>query len=554
MRRDWIEGQVGRSLRSITLSLLAATVATSTVAGQDEAPAPLRMLDFDAFESAIEALADDRRTALDTIVLEATIDELQAAMEIGELSSVELTTYYLSRIHELDVGGLQSMNELNPDALAIAAALDEERRTGGVRGPLHGIPVSLKDNIGTGDALHTTAGAAALSEARADRDSTVAARLREAGAVLLGKANLTEWANFMNQPGRAGFSALGGQVANAYGANLTPSGSSAGSAVGTSANLVAASIGTETAGSIVAPAAANGVVGLKPSLGLVSRDRIIPITDQIDSPGTLARTVADAATLLSVIAGEDPADPFTTDAAEAVGAAGLAEADFTSFLDHHALQGKRVGYYTGGPTPPEGMTEADYIELVGMTEAIAGLEAAGAEVSLVWAELLSNDEDFLSLGLVGLRDGVAAYLAATDPDGPIGSITDVVDFNAADLGRYAPFGQNMLEAAAGLPEVSREEYDAAGSELREKAREHVDALFAEHELDVLITSGNRLSGAYAVAGYPAITVPAGFGSDGNPRGLTFTGRYLEDGAIIGYAYAFEQAAGLRQPPPSVARD
>lgn len=531
----------------ISTMLLCLLLGIAPITAQDaiDPPAPLRPLDLGPFAASIDGLTPSRIAQLDELVLEATLADLQAAMANGDLTSVELTTYYLSRINDLDVGGLQSMNELNPEALDIAAALDGERAEGTVRGPLHGVPISLKDNIGTGDAMHTTAGAAALEDARSDQDASVAARLREAGAVLIGKANMTEWANFMNQPGQAGYSALGGQVQNVYDPALSPSGSSAGSAVGTSANLVAASIGTETEGSIIAPATAAGIVGLKPSLGLVSRHRVIPITDQTDTPGPLTRTVADAATLLTVISGEDPADPTTSDAAA------LAGTDFTTFLDPDALEGKRVGFFTGGTKADPDLTDEAYFAATGFTEAVTGLQAAGAEVSVVWGDALDNQEDFTGLGVIGLRDGVAAYLEATDPDGEIGSIADVVTFNAADLDRYAPFGQNILEAAAGAPEVSRDEYVAGGAQLREQARGYLDALLADNDLDVLVSSGNRLSGAYAVAGYPAITVPAGRLEDGTAVGLTFTGRYLEDGPLLGYAYAFEQASGLREPPPAV---
>lgn len=536
-----------RLLRLALITFSTMLVGIVPAAAQDDVtpPAPLRSLDFEPFEASLEALTPERRAELDELVLEATFADLQAAMDAGELSSVELTTYYLARTRDLDVGDLRSMNELNPEALEIAAALDAERAGGTVRGPLHGIPISLKDNIGTGDAMHTTAGAAALEDARSDRDSTVAASLREAGAVLLGKANLSEWANFMNTAGQHGYSTLGGQVRNVYSTELSPLGSSAGSAVGTSANLVAASVGTETSGSIIAPAALAGIVGLKPSLGLVSRDRVIPITDQTDTPGPMARTVADAATLLTSIAGEDPNDPITRDAAA------LAGTDFSSFLDAEALRGKKVALY-GGPTRPGDLSDEDYIGIVGLADAWAGLEAAGAEVSLIFSESLDNNDDFLDLQAIGFRDGVAAYLAATDPDGPIASVADVVAFNDQDPDSYAPFGQDLLEASASATEVPRDEYVAAGAELRGQARDFLDALFVEHDLDVLVSSSNRLSNAYAVAGYPAVTVPAGRSDDGGTHSLTFTGRYLEDGPLIGYAYAFEQASGLRELPPSVA--
>jgi amidase len=507
-------------------------------------PAPLRALDVGPFEEALMGLTPQRRAELDDFVIEASIAELGAAMAFGETTSVELTTYYLARIEDLDIGGLQSMNELNPEALEIAAALDAERAAGDARGPLHGIPISIKDNIGSGDQMHNTAGAAALADARSDRDAFVTARLREAGAVIIGKANLSEWAGFMQIPGQPpGFSALGGQVANPYDVELSPSGSSAGPAVGTSANLVAASIGTETLGSLIAPASANGVVGVKPSLGLVSRDRVIPITDQTDTPGVLARRVADAAILLAVIAGVDPADPVTEVAAE-VDVSSLAES-----LDENALRGKRVGFHTGAAEVPDGMSIEEFIEFIGFSEALAGLEAAGAEVVLIWGEPLENTQSFVGLGVAGLARGVAAYLADTDPSGEIANMADVVAFNAQDAKRYAPYDQNILEAAAAMAELSQDDYEAAGSQLRAEARAYLDGLVAEHEVDVLASRDNRLSSAYAVAGYPAVAVPAGTSPhSGGPIGLTFVGDYLEDPELLDYAYAFEQATSFRQAP------
>jgi amidase len=330
------------------------------------APAPLQPLDFGPFEAALGALEPGRVVEIDALVLEASIPTLQAAMAAGELSSVELATYYLTRMQALDVDGLRSMLELNPDALQIAADLDAERAGGKVRGPLHGIPISLKGNIATGDSMHNTAGAAAMAESQSDEDATVAARLRDAGALILGKANMSEWAYWMHT-GPSGYTALGGQVVNPYGSEWDPLGSSTGSAVGTSANFVAASIGTETLGSIIAPSAVNGVVGMYPSRGLVSRSRVIPVTDQTDTPGPIARNVTDAAILLTAMVGEDPGDPVTSTAAE------LAGTDFTSFLDAGALQGIRVGIYTRLAEPLDGFSETDIYELFGMTAAIDGL-------------------------------------------------------------------------------------------------------------------------------------------------------------------------------------
>jgi amidase len=509
--------------------------------GPAEPPEPLQALDFTPFQAALEALDPDRLAALDELVVEATFDDLQAAMTAGGLSSVELTSYYLARTRDLDVDGLRSMLELNPDALATAADLDAEREAGTVRGSLHGIPISLKGNIGTGDAMHTTAGAAALAGSRSDRDAAIAARLREAGAVIIGKANLSEWAYWMHR-GPSGYSALGGQVLSPYDPVLDPLGSSTGSAVGTSANLVAGSIGTETLGSIIAPAAANGVVGVHPSLGLVSRDRVIPVTDQTDTPGPITRTVTDSAILLSAIAGVDPEDPVTSEAADLDGT------DFTTFLDTEALRSARVGVWTGLPDGLLGdMSAEEYFELLGMGPAIASLGAAGAEVVPVWGSPLDNIERFDTLGNNGLRMGFAEYIAAVDSDGPVSSIADVVAFNEQDPEHYAAYGQTLLEAAA-ASDATPVEYEALGAQLRDEARHYIDGLLADNDVDVIVSKANLFSGAYAVAGYPSVTVPAGVDDLFGAVGVTFTGGYLQDGEVLGFAYAFEQASGLRVAP------
>jgi len=529
--------------RALVLGVLLLALPMFGAAAQavEPAPPPLRALDFAPFEAALAELDGDRVGELDVIVPEATFDELQSAMAAGDLTSLELTTYYLSRIGAIDVDGLQAMLELNPDALTIAADLDAERAAGTVRGPLHGIPVSIKDNIGSGGQMHNTAGAAALAEVRPDQDSFVAAALREAGAVIIGKANMSEWAYWMHT-GPSGYTALGGQVVSPYDPAFDPLGSSTGSAVGTSANLVAASIGSETLGSLVAPAAANGVVGMYPSRGLVSCDRVIPVTDQTDTPGPIARTVTDAAILLTAIAGVDTQDETTSEAAA------LAGTDFTDLLDTRALKGKRVGIFTAAAEPLEGMTNEDFFDTIGVGPAIDGLEAAGAEVVPIWDAGLDNLTAFVALGNNGLRMGFADYIAAVDPGGSISSIADVVAFNAQDPGRYAFYGQERLEAAV-ASDGTREQYEELGTQLRDEARGHIADLLEQNDIDVIAAPANRFSGVYAVAGYPSVTVPAGLRPTGEAIGLTFTGSYLEDAQVLAYAYAFEQASMLREVPP-----
>ena len=538
-----------------TLAALVISAAAAEVQ-QDGAPAPLplRELDFGPFATALEALSEERVAVLDELVIEATFAELQAAMEAGDLTTVELTTYYLARIRDIDVDGLRSMQELNPDMLMIAAQLDAERASGEVRGPVHGIPISLKDNIGTGDAMHTTAGAAALAQARSDRDSHVASALREAGAVIIGKANMSEWANWMHS-GPSGYSALGGQVLSPYGRSVGPYGSSTGSAVGTSANLVAASIGTETLGSLIAPASVNSVVAIYPSRGRVSRDRVIPVTDQSDTAGPVARTVMDAAKMLTVIAGLDPNDPTTVQEGSPTNyAAGLAP---------DGLAGRRIGFFTRIGAPVEGLKPADFLDhpKTGLGQVRAALKDAGAEIVLIWDEGLGvGDEresilrEFYALANNGLRIGFAEYAAATGLTGSITSITDVVAFNDQDPEAYAFHGQPLLVTAVAST-LSRAEYESIGARMRDRARSYVDGLLAMYELDAIAAIGNAFSVAYAIAGYPAITVPAGlaayetpYAKQVGPTGLTFTGRLFEDAEIIGYAYAFEQASLLREVP------
>ena len=542
--------QRGWLTAAFTLATFASASLTAAGGQEEVAPAPLRELDFGPFESALETLSVERVAALDELVIETTFAGLQAAMAAGELTTVEFTTYYLSRIRKFDVDGLRSMLELNPNALVIAAQLDAERTADTVRGPLHGIPVSLKGNIGTGDAMHTTTGAAALAQARSDRDAYVAAALRAAGAVILGKANLSEWSYWMHG-GPSGYSALGGQVVSPYDPALDPLGSSTGSAVGVSANLVAASIGTETIGSLIAPASVNGVVGIYPSRGRVSRDRVIPLTDQTDSPGPVARTVTDAAILLTAIAGHDPSDPASVQESFPT--------DYAAGLVPDALAGKRIGFFTLIDDPIEAVTPAMFLDESGLEQIRAALDEAGAEVVLIWDRGLDISAESQQLLLDnGLRIGFAEYAAATGLTGSITSIADVVAFNERDPQTFAFYGQPLLSSAAAST-LSRAQYEANGARLRERARAHVDGLFAEYELDAIISLANLFSGSYAMAGYPAITVPAGLatsgmvyshltGGEGSPFGVTFTGRLFDDAQIIAYAYAFEQASLLRVVP------
>ncbi|MBN1965660.1 MAG: amidase [Anaerolineae bacterium] len=505
------------------------TLVTATPAAINR---PLRLLDFTPFEEAMDTLTDTRLAELDDLVFEVSITDLQAAFANGDLTAEELTRYYLHRIQAYDADGLHAVLELNPQALAIARALDAERAAGTVRGPLHGIPVLLKDNIGTGDDLHTTAGAAALIGAHADRDAFIVARLREAGAIILGKTNLSEWANFISSDLPNGFAAVGGQTRHPYG-DFDPGGSSTGSAVAVSANLVTVAIGTETQGSIISPASASSVVGLYPSRTIVSRDRVIPLTGHMDSAGPIGRSVADVAVVLTVIIGVDTNDPATADAAAFDGVA------FTQFLDADALQGVRVGVVM-----QPGVDEATFVRTF-LTQPVAdAFAAAGAE--LVFVPQPPVEADVMTVFFHDFRIEAAAYLSATGA--PVSTLAEVVALNAANAETHIPYGQDLLARTA-ADTADAAEILALAEQNRVTMAGVLRGLLADYEVDVLVSLNNELAGHYAPAGFPAITVPGGYRRDGEPFGVTIVGDHLSDGDLIGYAYAFEQASGVRIPPP-----
>ncbi|HEV7516297.1 MAG TPA: amidase [Thermoanaerobaculia bacterium] len=488
---------------------------------------------------------------------EATIAQLQTLMARGQLRSLNLVDYYLQRIHDLDKRGpkVNSVIELNPDARSIAAALDRERHSKGPRGPLHGIPVLLKANIDTGDKMQTTAGSLALVGAPAAQDATVAARLRAAGAVILGKTNLSEWANFRGFQSSSGWSGVGGQTNNPYSLDRNPCGSSSGSGASVAANFCAGGLGTETDGSIVCPANANGVVGIKPTLGLTSRAGVIPISHNQDVVGPHARTVADAAAILSALVGVDPRDPATA------GSAGKFSTDYTQFLDPNGLRGARIGIprmvYTGYSP------EADAI----LEEAIAALKAAGAVVvdpaDLPSANDLNTDPSETNILLYDFKRDLNAYLA-TRKGIPVKTLADVIAFNKAHADKELQFfGQELLEIAESDP-VSTADYNASLIQAHKLARDQgIDAVMNAHNLDALLTltgspawttdliNGDHFLGASstpaAVAGYPNINVPAG-SIYSLPVGVSIFGRAWSEAKLIKIAYAFEQTLRARKAP------
>jgi amidase len=489
---------------------------------------------------------------------EVTISGLQTEMAAGRLSARRLVEQYLERIAALDRAGpaLHSIIEVNPDALEIAVALDQERAESGPRGHLHGIPVLLKDNIATADKLGTTAGSLALLGVPVAQDAFVAARLRAAGAILLGKANMSEWANFRSTHSSSGWSARGGQAVNPYSLDRTPCGSSSGSASAIAANLATVSLGTETDGSILCPAGVNGVVGIKPTVGLTSRAGVIPIAHSQDTIGPFARTVADAAAVLSVIAGPDPRDPAT-------GRQPAVPVDYAVSLTPDALRGARIGVarevYFGYSPATDALAET----------AIETMRALGAIIvdpaDIPNAKEMNASEAELTGLLYEFKADLNAYLGGLPADAPVRSLADLITFNEARAAEEMPyFGQEILLLAQEKGPLTEQAYlDALAENHRLARTEGIDAILEREQLDALImptggpawkidlVAGDHHTGGSAqpaaLAGYPAISVPIGY-VVGLPVGLTFMGRAYSEARLVQLAYAFEQATRARRAP------
>jgi amidase len=487
----------------------------------------------------------------------ATIAELQALMTTGRATARQIAAVFLDIIQR-DNPRFRAVLEVNPEALDLAAALDAERGEKGPRGPLHGIPVLLKDNVDTADRMTTTAGSLALEGSLAARDAAVAARLRQAGAVLLAKTNMSEWANFRSTRSSSGWSGRGGQCCNAYAESRSPSGSSSGSGVAIARGYAPVAVGTETDGSIVSPSSANCLVGIKPTVGLVSRAGIIPIAHSQDTAGPMARTVADAAALLSVLAGEDPRDEATRAGRDK---ARGKTADYARFLDPAGLKGARIGVARKpffGRHP--GVDKA-------MEEALAALRAGGAELidPVEIPHVGEYDDSEFEVLLYEFKADLNRYLASLGPQLPVHTLAEVIAWNERHRDRAMPyFGQEIMEQAEAKGPLTEEAYRKALEKNRKLARtEGLDAAFAKHKLDAIVAptggpawlidlvNGDAYSGGSsspaAVAGTPSITVPAGWVS-GLPVGISFMGAAWSEGTLIRLAYAYEQATKVHRRP------
>jgi amidase len=525
--------------RGLTAGLVAAVAPVTRVEGVEARERGGNAPDLPAFEFE-----------------EITIAELQEGMKSGKYTARGIAETYLRRIEALDKRGpaVNSVIEVNPDALAIAEISDKDRKQKVARGPLHGIPVLIKDNIDTADQMMTTAGSLALVGSKPPKDSAVAQKLREAGAVIIGKTNLSEWANIRSRRSSSGWSGRGGLTKNPYALDRNPCGSSSGSGAAASANFCAAAIGTETDGSIVCPSSANGLVGIKPTVGLVSRSGIIPISHSQDGAGPMCRTVRDAAIVLGALTGIDAADSATADSRE------KSFTDYTQFLKSDGLRGARIGVVR------KAFGFMDAVDKV-MESALDAMKKEGAilvdPVEIETAGKWSDTE--MTVFMYELKANLNAYLARPGFNPPVKSLKEIIEFNESNREREMPyFGQDFfLKAEAKGPLDSKEYIEALEKNHQLARKDGIDATMEKHKLDALVGPtggpawltdlvdgdhfGGGSSGAAAVAGYPNVTVPAGF-VFGMPVGISFFGRAWSEPVLIRLAYAFEQATKVRKPP------
>jgi amidase len=492
---------------------------------------------------------------------ELTVAELRSSMESGERTARSITQLYLDRIDDLNLNGpgLRAVIETNPAALEIADVLDRERSAGRVRGPMHGIPVAIKDNIDTHDSMTTTAGSLALEGSTPPNDAFIVDRLRAAGAVILAKLNMSEWAYFRGRRATGGWSARGGQCRNPYVLDRNPCGSSSGSAVAASANLVTLTIGTETSGSIMCPSSMNSVVGLKPTVGLWSRSGIIPISHVQDTAGPIGRTVADVAALLGPLTGVDDTDRATA------ASRGHIHDDYVQFLNADGLRGARIGVARNiSKFEPRVMELFDH--------AIKAMTGAGAVMvdPVETADGAWNNDDRLAVMEFEFKSGLNSYLSSLEPDAPMRTLADIIEFNErrADL-ELVHFGQERLTSSqARGPLTDRAYLEGRAAMTRSSRDDGIDALVSEHQLDAVLApttdpawltdhengdpgTGGSSAGLAAVAGYPSITVPMGFVGQ-LPVGVSIFGPAWSEPTLLTLAYGYEQVTNHRRPPTFAA--
>lgn len=506
--------------------------------------------DFSPFLSALNVFAA-KASSTEQLVSGKTIPELQQLMKAGQLSSEDLVLHYLHRIQLYDIDKLNSVMELNPDALTIARAKDAERKAGKAKGWMHGIPVLLKDNIATADKMHTTAGAAALRSWKPASDAFLVTQLRKAGAIIIGKANLSEWANYMDPCMPSGFSVNGGQTRNPYGPFDTW-GSSSGSAVSVAADFVTVSVGSETQGSIIVPAVINSVAGLKTSMGLISRNHVIPLLGMQDVPGPMARNITDLAILLSAMTGYDRNDKATKKAKP------LAGTDFTRFLQDAGQKKFRVGVLMLDPNAMadslkklEGKMDSASLAMRRSMERRAAEDAEKKKALLNAGITVVPLPASLPVGLpvsklleYGFKEDLNNFLQQLGSNAPHRDLAAIIDYNKQDLKNRAPYGQGYLEAAQQTL-ITAGQYDSLRRHNQARARHIIDSLLSHYQVDAIMHS---LGQVYAPAGYPALSVPAGYDDTGKPVSFILVGTYLSEPTLLAIGYALEQATKARRQP------
>ncbi|MCT4598067.1 MAG: amidase family protein [Vallitalea sp.] len=494
-----------------------------------------KQLIFTPFEEGLNKISKNRYEELETLIVESDITQIQKHIKNDKFNYEELVLFYINKIKQYDNNKLNTIIEINEDALILAKEMDKKLKNGTIVGKLHGIPVLLKDNIGTGDKLHNTAGAKALEMSSSDRDAYIVSKLKQSGAIILGKANLSEWANFMSLNAPNGYSALGGQTHNPYG-NFDVGGSSSGSAAGVASNFATISIGTETTGSIIYPASQNSVVGIKPSLGLWSRDRIIPLAHDLDTAGPITRNVEDAAILLSELVGQDNNDEITCHS--------NIKRDYTKYLLDDGFKKMKIGIVTNKEVVSSYRKEDKII----IDRIMQELTNEGAIVKEIMLDKKAFDlETHIDVFTYEYKNDVEKYLHDIGEKAPVKTIKEIAEYNKKDIDNHAPFGQYFIEKSRDT-KTTEEENNRNVVFNQRNTSDSIDEALKNNNVDVLMSLSNYLSAVYATAGYPAINIPAGYRSNGEPIGVTFvSGKYRED-LLIRAGYSYEQKFNYRIKP------